>query len=140
MPKKRSRKQGTKKARKRASEPSPSRWEVKVVLEALDEATFYVSGRDQAEAEEAADREFSRGGIYEFERIWSEYTLEVSQIQPHHDAYPVAASDGKGSICKMCLRAVRWTGIAADDPGNRSGKTIPGPWVHAPPSSLTLLP
>ena len=34
-------------------------------------------------------------------------------------------------ICKVCFQSVLWTGIAADDPANRSGRTIPGPWVHA---------
>jgi hypothetical protein len=34
-------------------------------------------------------------------------------------------------VCAVCLKTVEWTGIAADDPANRSGKTILGPWVHA---------
>lgn len=116
---------------KKVAAPVPSRWEVRVVLDAIDEATFYVSGATQEEAEEAADREFAEGGSYDFERVWSEYTLEVAAVSSWHDAYPVAAPDGTGSICKVCLQAVRWTGVAADDPENRSGKTIPGPWVHA---------
>jgi hypothetical protein len=34
-------------------------------------------------------------------------------------------------VCSICLKTVEWTGLAADDPANRSGKTIPGPWRHA---------
>lgn len=131
MPKKQTGTPNAKQPAKRAK--VPKRWEVKVVLESLDEATFFISGRNQAEAEEAADREFADGGVYDFERIWSEYTLEVTPLHSRHDPYPVAAPDRKGSVCKLCLEPVTWTGIAADDPENRSGKTIPGPWIHTKP-------
>lgn len=108
---------------------STDRWEVKIVRESQEEATIYVSGRTKLEAEEVAERDFEDGGIYEFETIWSEYTIEVSRVDPGHDAYPIAGPDG-GHTCKMCLQPVTWTGISADDPRNTSGKTIPGPWVH----------
>ncbi len=108
-----------------------SRWEVKIVRDMYDEATFYVSGRSRDEAEEAADREFMDGGVFDFEVISSEYTLEMSPISPRHEAHPVHWFPDQGMVCKICLRTVVWTGIAADDPENRSGKTIPGPWVHA---------
>ena len=71
------------------------------------------------------------GGVFEFETTWSEFTLEISKVSPRHEVYPVHWFPDQGMICKICLQTVVWTGIAADDPENRSGKTIPGPWVHA---------
>ncbi len=112
------------------SRKAQSRWKVRIVRDSLDEAEIYVSGRDRDEAQEAADQEFMDGGIFDFETIWSEYTLEIDPIDPRHEAYPVQRSATEGLVCKICLRTVVWTGIAADDPNNRSGKTIPGPWVH----------
>ena len=107
------------------------RWEVTIVRETVDESTIYVSGRSREEADEAADRELMEGGWFEFETIWSEHTMEVAKVDPGHDAYPVHWFPDQGPICKICLKTVVWTGIAADDPANWSGKTIPGPWVHA---------
>lgn len=112
------------------SKKAESRWEVKIVREMLDEATIYVSGHTRDEAELAADKEFMDGGVFDFDTIWSEYTLEISEVSPSHEAYPVAWYPAQGMICKICLKTVAWTGVAADDPENRSGKTIPGPWVH----------
>ena len=125
MPKKRSRKQGTKKARKRASEPSPSRWEVKVVLEALDEATFYVSGRDQAEAERPPIA--SSAGAASTNLSGSGPSTRSRSRRSNRTTMPTRLQrpTGKGSICKMCLRAVRWTGIAADDPGTGAARPFP---------------
>ena len=45
------------------------RWEVTIVRETLDEATFYVSGQTQDEAWEAGDHEFTNDGVYDFEAI-----------------------------------------------------------------------
>jgi hypothetical protein len=107
------------------------RWEVTIVRESVDEATIYVSGDSQDDAWEAADREFMDGSVFEFDIIWSEYTLEVSQVDPRHEPYPVHWYPDQGLICKICLKSVVWTGTAADDPQNRSRVTIPGPWNHA---------
>jgi hypothetical protein len=114
-----------------SEEKGQSRWEVTIVRETVDEATIYVSGRSQDEAWEEADREFMDGGVYDFETIWSEYTLEVAKVDPRHEADPVHWFPDQGAVCKICLTTVVWTGTAADDPENRSGVTIPGPWVHA---------
>ena len=113
------------------SKKAESRWEVKIVRDTLDEATIYVSGHTRDEAEVAADKEFMDGGVLEFETIWSEFTLEISKVSPRHEVWPVHWFPNQGMICNICLRTVVWTGIAAVDPENRSGKTIPGPWVHA---------
>lgn len=107
-----------------------SRWEVTIVRETLDESTIYVSGRSHDEAHDAADQEFMEGGVFDFETIWSEYTLEVSKVDPRHEAYPVHWFPDQGAVCKICLKTVVWTGTAADDPENRSSVTIPGPWIH----------
>ncbi len=113
------------------SRKAESRWEVKIVRETLDEATIYVSGHTRDEAEVAADKEFMDGGEFDFETIWSEFTMEVSEVSTRHEVYPVQWLPAEGTICKICRQSVVWTGIAADDPDNRSGKTIPGPWIHA---------
>ena len=91
-----------------------SRWEVKIVRDTLDEATIYVSGHTRDEAEVAADKGFMDGGVFEFETIWSEFTLEISNVSPD-----------QGMICKICLQTVVWTGIAADDPENAAARLSP---------------
>ncbi len=106
------------------------RWEVNIVRETLDEATIYVSGASRDEAWEAADREFMEGGVFAFETIWSEYNFEISEVDRRHEAYPVHWFPDQGAFCKICLKSVVWTGTAGDDPDNRSGKTIPGLWIH----------
>lgn len=90
-----------------------------------------MSGRSRDEAWEEADREYAEGGVDDFDTIWSEYALEVSKVGPMHEIRPVHWTPDQGMICMICLKAVIWTGIAADDPANRSGTTIPGPWIHA---------
>ena len=105
------------------------RREVNIIRETLDEATIYVSGASRDEAWEAADREFMEGGVFDFETIWSD-NFEISEVTPRHEVFPVHWFPDQGAFCKICLKSVVWTGTAADDPANRSGKTIPGPWVH----------
>ena len=68
----------------------------------------------------------------EFEIVHSEYSLTPSPIDARHVADPIRLDETQGMVCVVCLKTVEWTGIAADDPENRSGKTIPGPWVHVP--------
>ncbi len=93
------------------SKKAESRWEVKIVRDTLDEATIYVSGHTRDEAEVAADKEFMDGGVLDFETIWSEFTLEISKVDPRHEVYPVHWFPDQGMICKICLRT--WSGPAS---------------------------
>ena len=70
------------------SKKAESRGEVKIVRDTLDEATIYVSGQTRDEAEVAADQEFMDGGVFDFETIWSEFTLEISKVDPRHEVVP----------------------------------------------------
>ena len=46
----------------------------------------------------------------------------VEQVQPNHE--PVPSSDDR-SLCALCGRIVRWTGMSAQE--SPTGMSIPGP-------------
>jgi hypothetical protein len=108
-----------------------SRSEVVVTKETIEDWTLYVTAGSSEEAHDAADEIVQHCAFPEYEVIHSEYYLDAKPINPRHDAQPTRVDETQGMVCAVCLTTVEWTGIAADDPDNRSGKTIPGPWVHA---------
>jgi hypothetical protein len=107
-----------------------ARYAVEVTKESVEEWTLYVSANSPKEANEAADEIVQNCMFPEYELIHSEYYLDARPINPRHEVEPTRLDDAQGMVCVFCLKTVEWTGIAADDPANRSGKTIPGPWVH----------
>ena len=109
----------------------PARYAVVVKKETVEEWTLYVSASSPAEANEAADEIVQHRMFQEYEIVHSEYFLDANPIDPRHAVEPTRLDENQGMVCAVCLKTVEWTGIAADDPDNRSGKTIPGPWVHA---------
>ncbi|MGH2631729.1 MAG: hypothetical protein ACRDHI_14385, partial [Actinomycetota bacterium] len=92
--------------------------------------TLYVSAGSPEEANEAADEVVQHCMFPEYDIVHSEYYLDPKPIDPRHAVEPTRLDETEGMVCAVCLKTVEWTGIAADDPENRSGKTIPGPWVH----------
>lgn len=110
---------------RKPSQPKVDRWQVTILRETLEEAVAYVTAESHEAAEALADGELWDGEIFEFDAIDSEITFEVTALREAHELQPL-----KATICKACLKRVKWTGIAADDPENRSGTSIPGPWVH----------
>lgn len=106
------------------------RFAVVITREMVEEWTVYVSADSPEEADEAADEIFQHCSFPEFELIHSEYFLSPSPIDPRHEVQPTRVDLNQGMVCAVCLRSVEWTGTAADDPSNRSGVTIPGPWQH----------
>lgn len=108
-----------------------ARFAVLITRESVEEWTVYVSADSPQEANEAADDIVQNCMFPEYETTYSEYFLEATPIDPRHAVEPTRVDENQGMVCAACLRTVEWTGIAADDPENRSGKTIPGPWVHA---------
>lgn len=109
-----------------------ARFAVEITKETVEEWTVYVSADSPLEANEAAEEIFENCMFPEFEIVHSEYSLTPSPIDARHAAEPSRLDETQGMVCIVCLKTVEWTGIAADDPENRSGKTIPGPWVHVP--------
>jgi hypothetical protein len=108
-----------------------ARFAVVITKESVEEWTVYVSADSPEEANEAADGLFHNCMFPEFEVVQSDYYLDATPINPRHAVEPTRIDENQGMVCAVCLKTVQWTGIAADDPENRSGKTIPGPWVHA---------
>ena len=111
---------------------SQARFAVEITKETVEEWTVYVSADSPLEANEAAEEIFENCMFPEFEIVHSEYSLTPSPIDARHAVEPARLDETQGMVCVVCLKTVEWTGIAADDPENRSGKTIPGPWVHVP--------
>lgn len=114
-----------------ASKKQQVRYAVVVTKDTIEEWTLYVSADSPTEASEAAGV-VSNCMFPDYEVVHSEYYFDPSPIDPRHSAEPTRLDDTQGMVCAVCLKTVEWTGIAADDPENRSGKTIPGPWEHRP--------
>jgi hypothetical protein len=114
-----------------ARKKQPTRYAVEVTKESVEEWTLYVSANSPEEANEAADEIVQNCMFPEYELVHSEYYLDATPIDARHAVEPTRLDESQGMVCKVCLKTVEWTGIAADDPNNRSGKTIPGPWIHA---------
>jgi hypothetical protein len=108
-----------------------ARFAVLITKESVEEWTVYVSAESCEEANDVADDLHLDCSFPEFEIVHSEYTVDASPIDPRHAVEPTRVDENQGMVCAVCLKSVEWTGISADDPDNRSGKTIPGPWVHA---------
>lgn len=109
------------------------RFSVVITRESVEEWTVYVSADSEGEANEAADELVQSCTFPDFELIHSEYFLDANPISPRHTVEPTRLEETQGMVCLVCLvclRSVQWTGTAADDPENKSGVTIPGPWVH----------
>jgi hypothetical protein len=107
-----------------------ARFAVVVTKETVEEWTLYVSADSLEGASETADEIVQNCMFPDYEVVHSEYSLDAKPIDAKHAIEPIRLSDDQGPVCAVCLGTVEWTGIAADDPANRSGKTIPGPWVH----------
>jgi hypothetical protein len=107
-----------------------ARFAVVVTKETVEEWTLYVSADSLEEASEAADDIVQNCMFPDYEVVHSEYSLDPRPIEAKHAIEPIRLADDQGMVCAVCLETAEWTGIAADDPSNRSGKTIPGPWVH----------
>jgi hypothetical protein len=117
-----------------------ARFAVVVTKETVEEWTLYVSAASLEEATEAADNIVQNCMFPDYEVIYSEYSLDPEPIDTKHEIEPTRLADDQGPVCAVCLGTVEWTGIAADDPANRSGKTIPGPWVHQRPDAKSQDP
>lgn len=50
----------------------------------------------------------------------------IEDVTRDHEPEPA----GHPPACVLCARPVRWTGVPAADAPH--GRTIPGPWIHAP--------
>jgi hypothetical protein len=107
-----------------------ARFAVVVTKETVEEWTLYVSADSLEGASETADEIVQNCMFPDYEVVHSEYSLDAKPIDAKHAIEPIRLSDDQGPVCAVCLGTVEWTGIAADDPANRSGKTIPGPWAH----------
>jgi hypothetical protein len=88
----------------------------------------YVRAANAQEAEgaffEALDRE---GSAISWTQVFDSSDTEIDSIElvpTDHD--PLPADDR--SRCLICGRAVRWTGVSAEE--SPSGISISGPWVH----------
>jgi len=114
-----------------AGKQQQARYAVVVTKDTVEEWTLYVSADSPTDASEAAGEIVANCTFRAYEVIHSEYYLDPRPIDPRHTAEPIRLDAAQGMVCAVCLKTVEWTGIAADDPDNRSGKTIPGPWVHA---------
>jgi len=108
------------------------RYAVVVTKDTVEEWTLYVSANSPTEASEVAGEIVANCMFPDYEIIDSEYYFDPNPIDPRHAVEPTRLDDTQGMVCAVCLKTVEWTGIAADDPDNRSGTTIPGPWVHKP--------
>ena len=113
-----------------AGKKQQARYAVVVTKDTVEEWTLYVSANSPTEANEVADEIVANCMFPDYEVVHSEYYFDPRPIDPRHAADPSRLDDAQGMVCAVCLKTVEWTGIAADDPKNRSGKTIPGPWVH----------
>jgi len=114
-----------------AEKTQQARFAVLITKETVEEWSVYVSADSPKEANEVADELYSNCVFPEFEIVHSEYFLEPSPIDARHEVEPTPLDETPDIVCAVCLKSVKWMGIRADDPANRSGKTIPGPWVHA---------
>jgi hypothetical protein len=113
-----------------AGNKQQARYAVVVTKDTVEERTLYVSANSPTEASEAAGEIVANCMFPEYEVVHSEYYFDPGPIDRRHAVEPTRLDDTQGMVCAVCLKTVEWTGIAADDPANRSGKTIPGPWVH----------
>lgn len=109
-----------------------ARFAVVITRDTLEDWTIYVTADSREDACEQADAIISNCMFPEFEMIESDYHFDANPINAWHHAEPTRANDGVEMVCRLCLNKVLWTGMAMDDPRNRTGKTIPGPWIHAP--------
>jgi hypothetical protein len=106
------------------------RYAVTVIRHALEEAIIYLSAGSIDEAEIEADKIVDEGLITEFAVNEVQYDYYVDEIDPNHEVEPTNGSVPGGPICGVCEQPVEWTGASADDPGNATGRLIPGPWRH----------
>jgi hypothetical protein len=49
----------------------------------------------------------------------------IEDVTERHDPDPEGLEP---SVCRLCGRPVRWTGVPAEP--SPTGRTIPGPWIH----------
>lgn len=113
-----------------AGKQQQARYAVVVTKHTVEEWTLYVSANSPTEASEAAGEIVANCMFPDYEIVHSEYYFDPNPVDPRHAVEPTRLDDTQGMVCAVCLKTVEWTGVAADDPDNRSGKTIPGPWVH----------
>lgn len=111
------------------------RYKVETEVTRVEEFVQYIEAATQAEAEEQAERNREEGFLEaeNFETIGVK--VEAEQLDPNAPHAIVHGSSYEDTfnrqICLVCNRPLRWTGLNYDDPRNTTGKTIPGPWVHA---------
>ena len=113
------------------SDRGKARFAVVITKETVEDWTVYISADSREEACEKADHIVSNCMFPEFEIVESEYHLDASPVDAWHKAEPTRHDDTQAMICLICLNPVEWTGIGRDDRRNRSGKSIPGPWIHS---------
>jgi hypothetical protein len=118
-------KKAKKKERKKKERKAATRWQEMILRESTEEAVGYVTAGSRKAAEAAVDQAFWNTQAFDFATIGSEIMFAVTPIRSKHQVDPVQAM-----ICKACSRPVEWTGLAAEDPKNLTGATIPGPWKH----------
>ena len=109
-----------------------ARFAVVITRDTLEDWTIYVTADSREDACEQADAIVSNCMFPEFEMIESDYHFDANPIDAWHHAEPTRADDGGEMVCRLCLNKVQWTGMAVNDPRNRTGKTVPGPWIHVP--------
>jgi hypothetical protein len=110
-----------------------ARFAVVITRDTLEDWTIYVTANSREDACEQADVIVSNCQFPEFEIIESDYHFDANPIDAWHHAEPSRLDVGGEMVCRLCLNTVQWTGMAVDDPRNRTRKTIPGPWIHARP-------
>jgi hypothetical protein len=91
------------------------------------EAFFRAHDADEAEAAFYAALE-DDGSALRWTQDFDGSDTEIYSVQDVSGSHDPDASSEERGVCRLCGRAVRWTGVGAEN--SPTGHTIPGPWIH----------
>ena len=97
------------------------------------EAFFRATTRDEAESAFYAALEAGAGAL-DWTQDYDGSDTEIDSVEDVTTSHDSSPSGLDRRICRLCGRAVTWTGVPAEE--SPTGQLIPGPWVHVENSSL----
>jgi hypothetical protein len=97
------------------------------------EACFRAATREEAESAFYAALEAGAGAL-DWNHDFDGSDTEIDSVEDVTEIHEPSPSGMDRRVCRLCGRAVRWTGVAAEQ--SPTGQLVPGPWVHIAGSPL----
>ncbi len=97
------------------------------------EAFFRAANSDEAESAFYAALEAGAGAL-RWDQDYDGSETEIDGVEDVTETHEPDPSSRDRRLCRLCGRAVQWTGTPAEE--SPTGQVMPGPWVHVENSPL----